>query len=742
MEIRDTRKITVVFLLTLFCGSNSSILSGLAGFGFSPLEHSVCDENASDSRTCYVSEVKNISCFTAEVRFDACKKQADSFLSNNTIPGNGPRNWTHLQAYYHRHDGSRGRPGNIGFCIEMKRGNCTQSRCLKTCCSGWEEDETGQCNKPTKSPCKNGGTYDIRMKFCMCVQGFSGQFCEIALCHRGCLNGGQCTPSADGRNLCICPQYTYGFNCQHLKCPYTCENGGHCIFDGSIPACKCPPGFYGKTCAHSYRGDSTCPPPNTTICTDLSCRDDCDAENDCPSGHVCCTDGCCTKCVKPRSPGCLVNETLYQPFDWFRKDFCTECACKHDGSIHCMTSPMSYDNSHCCFSYCRDKTTHKPQTFHRRPTINCSDEIRVVSVSRFSAYAHMDNLNIIAKDEKNSTLKVHYSPVNLILQRISTLYKTVELVRASATDSWGQIAVCIQKVLVFDRTPPRFISCPSDIYVKENKLVYWRTPRARDNVGIKSLLCTRANHRRFPVGLNTVTCTAIDYDGNKAFCHFDIHVAKTDKSDRVPPVFVSCPSDIYAAEGEEVSWKEPRVVDNFAIRSLKSNYDSHTTFPVGLTMVVYTATDYDNNKAFCSFNIFVTQKYTDTQEYDDTSKSHVTDSVKIIVATVSSLIVILVIVIVTVIIYRRYRAKPAQRSRSRRPGNNRAQAPIPSISNILYNSRDESLGVAIVPTLKPPPYSPATDPPSYDEVFMDSCPQSNAGNETLSNQPPAYESVE
>ena len=84
-------------------------------FGFSPLEHDACEGKHSDTRTCYVTQVTNISCFNAVVNLEKCKKQSNTYNSN--VSAGGPhvfKNWTHLQAYYNRHSGGRHRPGNIG----------------------------------------------------------------------------------------------------------------------------------------------------------------------------------------------------------------------------------------------------------------------------------------------------------------------------------------------------------------------------------------------------------------------------------------------------------------------------------------------------------------------------------------------------------------------------------------------------------------------------------------------------
>ncbi|XP_060557322.1 uncharacterized protein LOC132717778 isoform X2 [Ruditapes philippinarum] len=834
MEVKDTRTISVILFVALFCGCNSSVLSGLAGFGFSPLEYDVCRGKHSDTRTCYVTQVTNVSCFNARIAFDACKRQAQTFNSNKSDVNEARRysNWTHLQAYYHRNDGERHRPGKIGSCVELKPGVCIQSRCLKTCCKGWFEDENGQCTKSSFGRCQNGGTYNWRHKNCACLFGFSGQQCEIALCPGGCLNGGQCTPGANGENVCTCPAGIYGDNCQKIRCRYKCENGGQCILDGPIPTCKCPYGYYGRTCAHSYTGDSTCPPPNNTVCVNLNCQDECYAGT-CTSGHVCCTDGCCMKCVKPRSPGCLFNGILYEHLDIFRKDKCTVCKCYQNGTTKCYKNPVSDSDL-----YCGEGNTSQP-TQHQPPKLNCSADVIQVPVYRFSKFAYMRTLHIQAKDENGTSLKVTYYPAFIILDKIPLSRRNIELVKVVTQDSLGHTNECYQRVVVVDDTHPMFVycptdsevkvdyratltsvqprardnvgiqhlycypsdqtlppglhiisctavdydgnqafcqtiinvtrteptvdsepiflSCPSDIYVSEGELVSWRKPVAYAHSGIRFLVSNYDPYTVFPVGWSTVQYTATDYNNNKGHCTFNIYVSRKDGgstteshmtntiriTDDTEPIFLSCPSDIRVSEGELVSWREPMAYDHSGIRFLVSNYDSYTVFPVGWTTVQYTATDYNNNKGYCTFSIYVSEKDTYSQDSDSTTESHMTNTIRI-TACVSCLVVILVVILVTVMLYRRFRTKPCQSSRSRRSGNNRGQIPIQTISNALYESTALGLdGRPIVPTLKPPPYSPAIDPPTYDEVYVNPCIQHDGSDETETplERPPAYDVV-
>ena len=83
-------------------------------------------------------------------------------------------------------------------------------------------------------------------------------------------------------------------------------------------------------------------------------------------------------------------------------------------------------------------------------------------------------------------------------------------------------------------------------------------------------------------------------------------------SDVTPPVFANCPQNIsittpnYSAV---VNWTVPTAADNCTATPLiTSNYASGSTFPVGTTAIVYTATDDKSNRTTaCRFNVVVTR---------------------------------------------------------------------------------------------------------------------------------------
>ena len=77
-----------------------------------------------------------------------------------------------------------------------------------------------------------------------------------------------------------------------------------------------------------------------------------------------------------------------------------------------------------------------------------------------------------------------------------------------------------------------------------------------------------------------------------------------------PPNFTSCPPNVDVAAdatacGKTVTWTAPTVTDNCAVASVIPDHNSGDFFPVGTTVVKYTATDNYGNTANCSFNVRV-----------------------------------------------------------------------------------------------------------------------------------------
>ena len=78
------------------------------------------------------------------------------------------------------------------------------------------------------------------------------------------------------------------------------------------------------------------------------------------------------------------------------------------------------------------------------------------------------------------------------------------------------------------------------------------------------------------------------------------------------PIITGCPSDIISSTttttcSQNVLWTAPQASD-CNLKSFVSNKNSGDSFPLGITIVTYTATDENNNTATCSFKVTVEDK--------------------------------------------------------------------------------------------------------------------------------------
>ncbi|WP_217694761.1 HYR domain-containing protein [Algoriphagus marinus] len=173
----------------------------------------------------------------------------------------------------------------------------------------------------------------------------------------------------------------------------------------------------------------------------------------------------------------------------------------------------------------------------------------------------------------------------------------------------------VQTITVIDNQLP-VITCPSDIsttvaFGETGKVINYDLPIATDNCGIASLelISGLASGEFFPLGSTPVIYQATDFAGNTKECSFKIDI--TESGDNEDPIISDCPVGITVETdadncGALVDWIEPTATDNSGSVILNSNFEPGTLFPVGITTVIYTATDGAGNQSTCSFNVTVT----------------------------------------------------------------------------------------------------------------------------------------
>jgi len=110
----------------------------------------------------------------------------------------------------------------------------------------------------------------------------------------------------------------------------------------------------------------------------------------------------------------------------------------------------------------------------------------------------------------------------------------------------------------------------------------------------------------FPSGVTTVSYRATDAAGNSSTCSFTVTVV-----DNQPPT-INCPANVTASAAPGlcsavVTYGSISATDNCSAPSITliSGLPSGSTFPVGITTIVYRASDSSNNTSTCSFTVTV-----------------------------------------------------------------------------------------------------------------------------------------
>lgn len=182
----------------------------------------------------------------------------------------------------------------------------------------------------------------------------------------------------------------------------------------------------------------------------------------------------------------------------------------------------------------------------------------------------------------------------------------------TATDAEGNTSACSFNIVVNDEEDPT-ITCPADVTVAapagscEAEVIY-DLPLADDNCPGVSILLTDGptSGDLVAVGTHTVTFEATDAAGNTAECSFEVTVEDVD-----PPVF-TCPDDLVVntTSGEceaVVNFPAPTATDACSDVTVTQTDGpvSGSVFPLGTTVVEFTAEDESGNTSTCSFNIVV-----------------------------------------------------------------------------------------------------------------------------------------
>ena len=165
---------------------------------------------------------------------------------------------------------------------------------------------------------------------------------------------------------------------------------------------------------------------------------------------------------------------------------------------------------------------------------------------------------------------------------------------------------CTFTVTVSDTEAPVITNVPANIVQGTdpnmcNAVVTWTSPSILDNCSVNSS-SNYSSGATFPTGTTTVTYIATDSAGNADTASFTVTITDTE-----PPV-LSCPSGVTVSadsgmcSASNVSLGALTVIDNCGATVTN---DAPAVYPVGVTVVNYTAVDSGGNSVSCTQTVTV-----------------------------------------------------------------------------------------------------------------------------------------
>ncbi|XP_052213701.1 sushi, von Willebrand factor type A, EGF and pentraxin domain-containing protein 1-like isoform X3 [Dreissena polymorpha] len=524
---------------------------------------------------------------------------------------------------------------------------CTLYQCFHSCCPGFTPDATGVCIAAAADQfCQNGGIQykDGDMIKCRCQPDFEGSTCDRPVCN--CTNGGMCTVQ-NGRPVCSCPSHYTGRQCEIPTCNIRCLNGGRCVINGNYEMCVCSPDFVGRLCEIPFRQPNTCPPVSSDR---LYCEYKCNTNADCGADGVCCREGCSTVCRQTET-SCQNGDMMFVVGQSYRPDPCTTCTCMPGGEMPCLA-----------------KSCAQPQ---------CSGDTTPVRKPGECCYTCPDNLVETNCKLRDMMFRIgqSYNPDPCTTCRCMPGGEMPCLAKSCAPPQCSGDTTPVRKPGECCYTCPEIevpksanptIMCPRDLlelYVPENGfevLLDHNTTKvhAKDSIGheLQVTFVPPVARHCFCKDIRKIRVQAWAHDalGNKAFCEFDIVVR-----DKTPPVFATCPDDIYIFAEEKPCWTRPVPTDNVGI----AKYSEIDKVPreVGVHKMSYVATDYDGNFGFCVFLISISGHGTPVADLPQGLKDRSMDDTRMGVSVgipVGGVILVVGVVALIFYILRRKRSTP------------------------------------------------------------------------------------
>jgi len=182
------------------------------------------------------------------------------------------------------------------------------------------------------------------------------------------------------------------------------------------------------------------------------------------------------------------------------------------------------------------------------------------------------------------------------------------VVTLTVTDNHGASSSCSATVHVDDNTPPS-VTAPAPTSASADANCQAPIPNvipgttASDNCSAVTLTQSPTAGTLVGLGLHTITITAKDAANNT-----NTAVTTFTVNDNTPPS-ITCPSsiavDATGPSGAMVNYPAPVAADNCSVPIVNCTLPSGSTFPIGSTTVVCTATDGSSNTSSSSFTVTV-----------------------------------------------------------------------------------------------------------------------------------------
>lgn len=184
---------------------------------------------------------------------------------------------------------------------------------------------------------------------------------------------------------------------------------------------------------------------------------------------------------------------------------------------------------------------------------------------------------------------------------------TQQSISLYAEDAEGNQTSCSFMITIADTTSPS-VTCPGVQSVSTTGNCQYGVPDLSSLVTFSDFCDSSPSYAQSPSigttvsGIITVNVTITDASGNTATCS-----VQTQPNDTVAPT-ITCPGNMGSCDSV-FTYNTPVATDDCGLVSVAqtdgTGYSSGDTFPVGITTLIYTATDDVGNTETCSFDIEV-----------------------------------------------------------------------------------------------------------------------------------------